>query len=129
MSIENANNIANVTSMVNNLQRELDTINGKINEIIINNRSLKKKIWELTAENNDLFDLLDDMENQTNNLNQYTHCENIEISNVSEKIVQRQLEAYVLEVFKSIGINLQSYDLAVHRLGKFVQEKNRNVIV
>ena len=31
MSIENANNIANVTSMVNNLQRELDTINGKIN--------------------------------------------------------------------------------------------------
>ena len=69
MSIENANNIANVTSMVNNLQRELDTINGKINEIIINNRSLKKKIRELTAENNDLFDLLYDMENQTNNLN------------------------------------------------------------
>ena len=58
MSIENANNIANVTSMVNNLQRELDTINGKINEIIINNRCLKKKLRELTAENNDLFDLL-----------------------------------------------------------------------
>ena len=130
MSIENANNIANITSMVNNLQRELDTINGKINEIIINNKSLKKKIWELTAENNDLFDLLDDMENQTNNLNQYTRRENIEISNISEKIVQRQLEAYVLEVFESIGINLQSYDLvAVHRLGKFVQGKNRNVIV
>ena len=85
MSIENANNIANVTSMVNNLQREFDTINGKINEIIINNRSLKKKIRELTAENNDLFDLLYDMENQTNNLNQYTRCENIEISNISEK--------------------------------------------
>ena len=130
MSIENANNIANVTSMVNNLQRELDTINGKINEIIINNRSLKKKIRELTAENNDLFDLLYDIENQTNNLNQYTHRENIEISNISEKIVQRHLGAYVLEVFESIGINLQSYDLvAVHRLGKFVQGKNRNVIV
>ena len=100
MSIENANNIANVTSMVNNLQRELDTINVKINEIIINNRSLKKKIRELTAENNDLFDLLYDMENQTNNLNQYTRRENIEISNISEKIVQQHLEAYVLEVFK-----------------------------
>ena len=70
------------------------------------------------------------MENQTNNLNQYTRRENIEISNISEKIVQRHLEAYVLEVFESIGINLQSYDLvSVHRLGKFVQGKNRNVIV
>ena len=68
------------------------------------------------------------MENQTNNLNQYTRRENIEISNISEKIVQRHLEGYVLEVFESIGINLQSYDLvAVHRLGKFVQGKNRNV--
>ena len=70
------------------------------------------------------------MENQTNNLNQYTRRENIEISNISEKIVQQHLEAYVLKVFESIGINLQSYDLvAVHRLGKFVQGKNRNVIV
>ena len=130
MSIENANNVANVTSLVNNLQRELDTINGKVNEIIIKNRSLKKKIRELTAENNDIFDLIYDMEIQTNNLNQYTHRENIEISNISEKIVQRHLEAYVLKVFKSIGINLQSYDLVVvHHLGNFVQEKNRNVIV
>ena len=64
------------------------------------------------------------------NLNQYTHRSNIEISNISEKIVQRNLEAYVLKVFQSVGVNLVSYDLvAVHCMGKFVQGKTRNVIV
>ena len=35
-----------------------------------------------------------------------------------------------MEVFKSIGVKVQLYDLvAVHRLGKYIQGKNRNVIV
>ena len=55
-----------------------------VDEIIIDNRSLQKKIRELTAENNDLFDLIYDMEIQTNNLKQYTRRENIEISNISK---------------------------------------------
>ena len=97
MSIENSNKDANFTSLVN-LQKEINTINGKVNEIILNNRSQKKKISELTAENN-LFELIYDMEIETNNLNQYTRRDNIEIRNISGKIVERHLEAYVLKVF------------------------------
>ena len=56
-----------------------------------------------------------------NNLNQYTRRENVEIKNISESIVQRHLEVYVLKVFQSIGVKLESYDLvAVHRGGKYV---------
>ena len=50
--------------------------------------------------------------------------------NISENITQRSLEEYVLKVMKSLDVNIVSYDLvAVHRLGKFVVGKNRNVIV
>ena len=74
--------------------------------------------------------MLYSIEIQSNNLDQYSRRSNIEIRNIPENITQRNLENYVLKVMVSIGINLQSYDLvAVHRLGKFVVNKNRNVIV
>ena len=128
MSIVSINTDANISLV--NLHKELEIINGKLNEIILNNRSLKKRISELNIEKNILVDLTYDMEIQMSNLNQYTRRSNIEISNISEKIVQRNLEGYVLKVFQSVGVNLLSYDLvAVHRMGKFVQGKTRNVIV
>ena len=70
------------------------------------------------------------MEVHYNNLNQYTRRNNIEIMNISENITQQSLEEYVLKVMKSLDVNIVLYDLvAVHRLGKFVVGKNRNVIV
>ena len=70
------------------------------------------------------------MEIQMNNLNQYTRHENVKIKNISESIVQRHLEIYVLKAFQSIGVKLESYNLvAVHRVGKYVLGKNRNIIV
>ena len=95
MSIENSNEHASLI----NLQKEIDTIKGKLNEIILNNRSQKKRICELTEENDDLHDLIYNMEIQMNNLNQYTRHENVEIKIISESIVQRHLEVYVLKVF------------------------------
>ena len=77
-----------------------------------------------------IYDSLYDMEVHYNNLNQYTRRNNIVITNISEKITQWSLEEYVLKVMKSLDVNIVSYDLvAVHRLGKFVVGKNRNVIV
>ena len=74
--------------------------------------------------------MLHNIEIQSNNLDQYSQRSNIEIRNIPENITQRNLENYVLKLMVSIGINLQSYDLvAVHRLDKFVENKNRNVIV
>ena len=59
-----------------------------------------------------------------------THRNNVELQNISENIKQHNIESYVLKIFESIGIKIQSYDLvAVHRIGKFVHGKHRNVIV
>ena len=88
MSIESSNEHASLI----NLQKEIHTINGKLNEIILNNRSQKKRICELTEENDDLHDIIYNMEIQMNNLNQYTRRENVEIKNILESIVQRHLE-------------------------------------
>ena len=64
-------------------------------------------------------------------MNQYSRRNNIEICNITEKIAQRNLEQYVLKMLESsLLINLVSYDLvAVHRIGKLLTGKNRNVIV
>ena len=125
-----AANESNVTTLLANLQKEISNINEKLNEVISNNSNLKKDLKILTAENIELYDLIYDIEHQTNTLNQYTRRENIEIRNIPERINQRNVEQYVLEVLESIGIKLVPYDLvAVHRLGKFIEGKNRNVIV
>ena len=127
MSVENGG--VEVASL-NLLRKEIQNINEKMNEIILNNRGLKKEIIELTVENNNLYDSLYDIEIQLNNLDQYSQRSNIEIRNISENINQFNLEKYVLKVLDSIDIKLQSYDLvAVHRIGKFISGKNRSVIV
>ena len=105
-------------------------MNEKIIEMITNNRNLKKCVDELTCENNTLFDFIYGAEIQINNLDQYSPRNNIEIWNIPEKINQRNIEQYVLKLMESIRVKLQSYDLVVvHRVGKFDQGKNRNVII
>ena len=69
-------------------QKEISNINEKLNEVISNNSNLKKDLKILTAENIELYDLIYDIEHQTNTLNQYTRRENIEIRNIPERINQ-----------------------------------------
>ena len=114
------------TTLLANLQNEINKINDKLNQVILNNRSLKSDIVELTAENNDMYDLIYVMESQMNNLNQYMRRSNIEIRNIPERIGQRNLEQYVLKVLKSIGVKLVSYDVVAVHLGL---GKHRNVII
>ena len=78
----------------------------------------------------DIHDVVYDLENQMNDLNQYSRRNNIEIQNIPENILQKDLEEYVIKVLHSIDITIDSYGMvAVHRLGKFRSDKNRNVIV
>ena len=95
-----------------------------------NYRRLKSRVDELTRENENLYDCIYNTDVNLNNLDQYSRRVNVEIKNISESINQSNIENHVIEVFKSIGVKVQSYDLvAVHRLGKYIQRKNRNVIV
>ena len=63
-------------------------------------------------------------------LNQYSRRENIELQNIPESIEQKDLENFVLDLFKSIKLEVSSYDLvALHRLGKSSPRKSRNVSI
>ena len=100
--------VGNVTPL-QHLEQQMVIMNEK--ELIFNNRSLKKHIKELSAENENMYDMLYIIEIQSNNLDQYSRRSNTEIRNIPENITQGNLENYVLKVMVSIGINLQSYDL------------------
>ena len=89
MSIENSNEHASLI----NLQKEIDT-KWKLKEIILNNKSQKKRICELTEENDDLHDLIYNMEIQMNNLNQYTQRENVEIK-IYRKVLYNNIWRYM----------------------------------
>ena len=60
----------------------------------------------------------------------YLRRNNVEFVNIPESIKQRDLENYIVKLLNKIKIKVQSYDIvAVHRLGKYVSGKTRNVIV
>ena len=62
---------------------------------------------------------------------QYLRRNNVEFCGIPEKIKDKNLEQYIIDLMKSLGMkNIVSYDIvAAHRLGKFTQGKPRNVIV
>ena len=66
----------------------INKIIDNLNQVIFNIRNLKEDVNELATENIHLYDLLYNMELQTNNVNQYMQCNNSEIRNISEKIYQ-----------------------------------------
>ena len=118
------------SSLLTYLQNEINTIKENVKEITFNNRTLKKCINELTRENEYLQDCVYYNEIKINRVDQYSRRSNVEIRNIPENISQSNIEKYVIKIFESIGIKVQSYDLvAVHRIGKFIQGKHRNVIV
>ena len=113
------------------LEKTLEKSLSTLQEIICNNKNLKKQIEELTDDREDLCETIYHLENQMTDLNQYSRRENIEIQNIPETVLQKDLEQYVISMLSSIGVSIDSYGLvAVHRLGKSKQpHKSRNVIV
>ena len=96
----------------------------------VKKNSLKQHIKDLTLCSDDLYDTVYDLENHVNDLNQYSRRENIELQHIPESVEQKDLEKFVLNLLKSINIDIASYDLvAVHRLGQRSPQKTRTVIV
>ena len=60
-------------------------------------------------------------------MNQCSRRENLELQNILESVELKDLENFVLDLFKSIKLEVSSYDLvAVHRLGKPSLRKSKN---
>ena len=99
------------------------------NELVFNNRSLKREIDQLNIEKDKLYDSMYDIEIKVNRNNQYSRRENLEITNLPENIPQSQLEPTIIKILRSMKINICSYDIvAVHRIGKRNQY-SRNTII
>ena len=95
-------------------------------DLISNNPQIKN----LEKSNEDLVNSMYNLEVELSKLNQYGRRENIEIANIPESIPQRNLESHVIEMLGSMGVEVESYDIAaIHRLGKQRRNMNRNVIV
>lgn len=102
----------------------------KVNDLINLNKKLKKKLLALEKKYNDLSDKLYENEIYSAKQDQYIRRNNVELCCISEKVPDRQLEKYVIDLMKSLKIEVQRSDIVgCHRLGKFEQGKTRNVIV
>ena len=111
------------------LEKQLLDTKYKFQQLIFNNRDLKKSMKDLTEYNDELFDKCYQLDCQLTSLNQYSRRNNLEIQGIPERIKQCDLENHVIETFIKIGIKVKSYDIvAVHRLGKYIDGKCRSVI-
>ena len=112
------------------LEKELGELSTRLTGFILNNKLLKKRVSELTKENNEIYDKRFELEKYIADIDQYSRRNNVEFRNIPETITSKELEIYVIKLLGSIGVKVESYNIvAVHRLGRFNQNNNRNVIV
>ena len=112
------------------LKTDLRLVIEKLNEVCQVNTAMLNKISELVAENNKLYDEVEEQKIELAELNQYGRRENIEICGIPENIEVKKLEEHVISVLKSIGVTVSSFNVvAVHRIGKKTPSRPRNVIV
>ena len=102
----------------------------KIDNIIISANNMNKKQKELIKENNRLKDKIIELEIDLTEWNQYGRRESVEIAGIPESILQHDLEKHIINVLKSVNVNVQHYDIAATpRLGSKKNNKPRNVII
>ena len=119
-----------VLQRVENLEREMENLKTHLVQLLIQNKNLKKENSKLTEDIYYNQDKIYDTEVRFNRSNQYSRRENVEIHNIPESILKKDLEKYVITVLSSIGVKLVHYDIvATHRIGDKQTEKNRKVIV
>ena len=112
------------------LEKELGELSKRLTGFILNNKILKKRVSDLTEENNVIYDNFYELEKYVSEIDQYSRRNNVEFRNIPENIGINDIETHIIKVLSSIGVVVQSYDIvAVHRLGKSTVNKNRSVIV
>ena len=112
------------------LEEDLGICSGRVVNLQITNIQLKKELLKLRLNNDDLQDSVYDLEKQNHKNNQYSRRENIELANIPESITQKKLELKMVEIINEMGIVISSYHIvAVHRIGKKLNNKPRNVII
>ena len=91
-----------------NLEKKMEEILVELASVKKINNSLKQHIKDLTLCSDDLYDTVYDLENHVNDLNQYSRRENIELQHIPESVEQKDLEKFVLNLLKSINVDIAS---------------------
>ena len=126
----NNNDLECIMRKLNALEEHVNKYREDYQQIIINNRILRKEIKMLKEEHHNMLDAIYNIEANAIYNNQYTRRENIEFINIPETTLQKDLEPLVIKILNSMDIKIQSYDIvAVHRLGERRGDRPRNVIV
>ena len=111
---------SNLMQNITNLKDEV--INLK--DIIIKNLQDENK--HLKIKVNVLENKIIDLEIESNNVDQYSRRNNVEMSGIPHSVSKEQLEEKVVDILKAIDVNVTRNEIeACHRLGK----KKKNVIV
>ena len=129
-AIDYQQKLSSLESLVVDLADKLVSLNTKydiLNSIVTDVLNRVEKTEETSIKFNDKIKY---NESYIKNQDIYSRRNNIEFCNISENIRQRDLEPFILKMLNSVNINVNSYDIvAVHRLGKYINGKTRNVIV
>ena len=97
------------------LEKEVGELSKHLTGFIINNKVLKKRVNELTEENNEMYDKFYKLENYICDLDQYSRRNNVEFHNIPESIGNNEIEKYIIKVLGSIGVEVESYVIvAIH---------------
>ena len=118
------------TNRLDKLLHKVKKAYEEIRSLWMFNSRMRKVVQHISKENDALKKSLNQTTKELHDLNQYNRRPNIEIRNITENINQRDLEPYIIDLLKSINVNVSSYEIvAVHRLGRYVSGKSRPVIV
>ena len=119
-----------IMNKIEKIESEFIELKNNMDIVLINNRVQQNLITNLRRDIRHYEDRLKFMETDLMQFSQYSRRQNIEISNIPEHIPQWKLENHVIMVLQELNIEIYSYDLVgVHRIGKRLPNKNRNVIV
>ena len=127
-------NISSQTEEMNDVSliERIEKLESLLGKLITENRTMKDKLKKNDVDKFNIWNRLHYCENDINLLNQYSRRENIEISGIPSEIQNNNLEKYVIDLLRNIGVHgLTSYEIsACHCLKKSrSSQKQANVIV
>ena len=125
-----SHNSTSSIEMSTSLIKMIESLSQDIKKLKSSNTYLKKKVKTLDKDIDNLYYRIYKAEINHHSLHQYNRRENIVIAGIPEYIEQNELETKVIELLKSINVNISSYGIAAcHRLKRQPNDRSANIIV
>ena len=121
------------SSNINDVEKKDDDITWLKEQILkLSNKNydLEERVRDLEIYTDDLYDQINNNMIEIANLQSYSRRENVEIFGIPDTVTYKELEPTIVDLLRSIGVNVSSYDIAsCHRLKKEKYANSSNVII